>query len=40
MLDNGIGGGRDAGPVVQKVLASYFKTSATEVTADEETLSD
>lgn len=40
MLDNGIGGGRDAGPVVQKVLASYFKTSATEVTADEETLID
>lgn len=40
MLDNGIGGGRDAGPVVQKVLATYFKTSATVITADEETLSD
>ncbi|MBR5591587.1 MAG: penicillin-binding protein 2 [Kiritimatiellae bacterium] len=40
MLDNGIGGGRDAGPVVQKVLATYFKTNATVVTADDDTLSD
>lgn len=40
MLDNGIGGGRDAGPIVQKVLATYFKTQAVEVTADEDTLRD
>jgi penicillin-binding protein 2 len=40
MLDNGIGGGKDAGPVVQKILASHFNTKATEITADDETLSD
>jgi penicillin-binding protein 2 len=40
MLDNGIGGGRDAGPVVQKVLATFFKTNATIVTADDETIND
>lgn len=40
MLDNGVGGGRDAGPIVQKILASYFKTDATVVTADDETLND
>ena len=40
MLDNGVGGGRDAGPVVQKILADYFKTSATIINADDETLSD
>jgi penicillin-binding protein 2 len=40
MLDNGVGGGKDAGPVVQKILAHYFKTSASQVDADDETLSD
>lgn len=40
MLDNGIGGGRDAGPIVQKVLATYFKTQAVEITADDESLQD
>ncbi len=40
MMDNGIGGGRDAGPIVQKVLAEHFKTQAVQVTADEESLQD
>ncbi len=40
MLDNGIGGGRDAGPIVQAVLASYFKTTAPELELDDETLED
>jgi penicillin-binding protein 2 len=40
MLDNGVGGGRDAGPVVQKVLATFFKTNATVVEADDETIND
>ena len=40
MLDNGIGGGRDAGPVIQKVLASYFHAKAVHVRADEEMLQD
>jgi penicillin-binding protein 2 len=40
MLDNGIGGGRDAGPVVQKILATYFKTNATVVHADEDEIND
>ena len=40
MLDNGIGGGRDAGPIVQAVLATYFKTTAPELELDDETLED
>ncbi len=28
MLEDGVGGGRDAGPIVQKVLAEYFNTKA------------
>ena len=38
MLDNGIGGGRDAGPIVQRVLAAHFQTKAdpTPVIFDEE----
>ncbi len=40
MLDNGEGGGKDAGPIVQKVLAEHFKTQAVQVTPDEETLQD
>ncbi len=40
MLDNGEGGGKDAGPIVQKVLAEHFKTEAIHVTIDEETLRD
>ncbi len=40
MLDNGIGGGRDAGPIVQKVLAKHFSAQAVQVTADDETLQD
>ncbi len=39
MLDNGIGGGRDAGPVVQKVLATHFRTRTVEVEL-EETMQD
>ncbi len=40
MLDNGIGGGRDAGPIVQKVLASHFSAQAVTIYADEEALQD
>ncbi len=40
MLDNGIGGGRDAGPIVQKVLAKHFSAKAIQITADDETLQD
>ncbi len=40
MLDNGEGGGKDAGPIVQKVLAEHFKTQAIHVITDEETLRD
>ncbi len=40
MLDNGIGGGRDAGPIVQKVLAAYFNKSAIKRPFDEESLED
>lgn len=40
MLDNGIGGGRDAGPIVQKVLAEHFRTKAVAVQTDDESLQD
>ncbi|MBR5587852.1 MAG: penicillin-binding protein 2 [Kiritimatiellae bacterium] len=40
MLDNGTGGGKDAGPVVQKILATHFNTKATQVSADDEALND
>jgi penicillin-binding protein 2 len=40
MLDEGSGGGKDAGPMVQQVLAAYFNVRANKVHADEETLED
>ena len=40
MLDNGIGGGRDAGPIVQKVLAAHLHAKALKVNADAESLQD
>lgn len=40
MLDNGVGGGRDAGPIVQKVLANHFQAKAVAVRADDEALQD
>lgn len=40
MLDNGSGGGKDAGPIIQKILSAHFNAKATAITADEETLSD
>ncbi|MDO5463104.1 MAG: penicillin-binding protein 2 [bacterium] len=40
MLDEGSGGGKDAGPMIQQVLATYFNVDATKVYADEETLED
>lgn len=41
MLDNGKGGGKDAGPIVQRVLATYFNSQAvTPVEIDEELLQD
>jgi len=40
MLDNGTGGGVDAGPIVQRVLADYFRTVGVETALDEEELQD
>ena len=40
MLDNGIGGGRDAGPVVQKVLAAHLRAKPLDVHPDAEALQD
>jgi penicillin-binding protein 2 len=40
MLDEGNGGGKDAGPMVQQVLADYFGVNAVKVQVDEETLED
>lgn len=40
MLDNGIGGGRDAGPIVQKVLSAHFRAKTIAVRADDEALED
>ena len=40
MLDNGIGGGRDAGPVVQAVLAAALRAAPADVRADADSLQD
>lgn len=40
MLDEGNGGGKDAGPMVQQVLAAHFGVNATAVHATDETLED
>lgn len=41
MLDNGIGGGRDAGPIVRRVLAEHFRVKAAATGAvEDETLQD
>ena len=40
MLDNGIGGGRDAGPVVQQVLAAHLRAKPLDVHPDAEALQD
>ncbi len=40
MLDNGSGGGKDAGPIIQHVLATYFKTNAIDFEDDDEILQD
>ncbi len=40
MLDNGVGGGRDAGPIVQKVLSAHLHAKPLDVRADPEALQD
>lgn len=40
MLDDAYGGGRDAGPIVQKILAAHLKTQILEKTLSEEALED
>lgn len=41
MLDNGIGGGRDAGPIVRRVLAEHFSAQASAtLSVEDETLQD
>lgn len=40
MLDEGNGGGKDAGPMIQQVLATYFGVKAAEVDADDASLED
>ena len=41
MLDNGIGGGRDAGPIVRRVLAEHFRAQASAtLSVEDETLQD
>ena len=40
MLDDGVGGGRDAGPVVQRVLAKHLRARPSLVNPDAESLQD
>ena len=40
MLDDGVGGGRDAGPVVQRVLAKHLRARPSLVDPDAESLQD
>ena len=40
MLDDGVGGGRDAGPVVQRVLAKHLRARPSLVAPDAESLQD
>ncbi|MEG1479724.1 MAG: penicillin-binding protein 2 [Kiritimatiellia bacterium] len=40
LLDNGAGGGKDVGPIIQKVLSAYFNAKAIPLIASPETLED